>query len=846
MDPIVISVDRGDHAERLGANERLQVQAYGQVTGYLRTSLAQAQRLMDREGRSAEWQDGRELPRVHDAIFIEGGRGTGKTAFILNLGSQVPEADARRIHFCEPIDPTLLNDGESFLNVVIAKLHDEVKQRSVRSERQDRSHTDHKASYYEALEAVSHGMEALEGKDQAPGMERILVHRNGLGLHRHLHRFYREVCHALDCDLLVLPVDDADMAPHWAFEILDVIRRYFACPLIVPVVTGDIRQYRHIVAREFNEKLNKNADPKYDRIADLAEQYLNKVLPIHRRTRLLTVPELLERHTLSVKQGERSIRFTTFRNFYKHVIYHRTNGDESSQPPFLPDTTRGLIQWLLATAKPILDVEALRGIEADNLDDLEKEVRDVARKLWENPDEEARGQFRQIVEAVSAYNSSTGRWPDYHRGQADLRIAESVFFSRPAWPLRNMVWFDALRQPEDQVVYEWTRAVTEALVAANNPIPPEHKFLRTLAPFPPLEPFSVDAIFSKGDMAGVTDPEARFLARVFSYNNYYSSYQTTNLVFFGRAFEIVISSLLGRYDETICARILRDAPYHSYFRAFPTKTLDDVGEAEIAAMAGDEGRDEFLNAFVANVRKWQTEHVDALPSAQLVQKAMNKAFSVFVQMKQRRILTGDSLFDVIDRCRRVLLNSFASFEKSPLDGDPIIVRQNVALEKHPTEPRAGEWENDPSFRVNVRPLLVEGTVTRAIHAHPLFGVLGRSGGAARALMVRSTSGGATSVPNSQTPDGPEEVTTPGIRLRRIVADHKRNIDAATKGIKSDTLRIAVVSVIETIKKDKQSREIRRYIINSRRRNKMSVSLQDLLNAIQAQGVEDHFNNWLNS
>ncbi|HEY0836999.1 MAG TPA: hypothetical protein VGE72_24015 [Azospirillum sp.] len=188
MVEIVISVDRGDHAERLGANERLQMHAYAQVAAYLPTSLTHAQAVLDRDSRSAERKDGRELPRVHDAIFIEGGRGTGKTAFILNLKSQVFEDDAKRIHFCEPIDPTLVNKGESFLNVVIAKLHDEVKQRSGKPERHDRHHTDHSAFYYEALEAVSHGMEALGGKDQTPGMERILVRRNDLGLQRHLHR----------------------------------------------------------------------------------------------------------------------------------------------------------------------------------------------------------------------------------------------------------------------------------------------------------------------------------------------------------------------------------------------------------------------------------------------------------------------------------------------------------------------------------------------------------------------------------------------------------------------------------------------------------------------------------
>ncbi|KAA0677940.1 hypothetical protein [Roseomonas genomospecies 6] len=846
MAEIVISVDRGDHAERLGANERLQMHAYAQVTGYLLTSLAHAQTSLDRDCRSTERQDSRDLPRVHDAIFIEGGRGTGKTAFILNLRSQVPDADARRIHFCEPIDPTLLNEGESFLNVVIAKLHDEVKQRSGKPERNDRHHSDHRASYYEALEAVSHGMEALEGKDQAPGMERILVHRNGLGLQRHLQRYYREVCHALDCDLLVLPVDDADMAPHWAFEILDVIRRYFACPLIVPVVTGDIRQYRHIVAREFNEKLNSNAEPKYKPVAELAEQYLNKVLPIHRRTRLLTVPELLERHTLFVKQGERAIRFTAFRDFYKHVIYRRTNGEEGSHPSFVPGTTRGLIQWLLATAKPILDVEALRAIDAKNPDDLEKQVRDVAWSLRENTDEAVRSRFRRIVEAICAYGSSSGKWVDYHRGQADLRMAEVALSDRPAWPLRDLVWLDALRQPQEQADYPWPEVVEEALRASDNPIPRGHEFPRTLVAFPPLEPFSVDAIFSKGDMAGVNDPETRFLARVFSYNNYYSSYQTTNLVFFGRAFEIVTSSLLGRYDERICARILRDAPYHSYFRAFPTKTLDEVGEADAVAVAGDEGLDEFLITFVKNVQNWQEKHVGARPSAQLVQKAMNKAFNVFTQMKRRRILTGDSLFDVIDRCRRVLLNSFASFEKSPLDGDPIIVRQSVALEKRTTVPRAGEWENDPSFRFNVKPLLVKGSVTHAINAHPLFATLETSDGATRALMVRSTSGSAPVVQNSPPSDKPGDAPSPGNRLRRILANNKVLIETAARSPRSDALHRSIVSFIDAIKADKYAEIIKYYISDCVNNNKSNVSIERLLNAVAAQGADDHLIDWIKS
>lgn len=839
MAEIIIAVDRGDHAETLPQRELLQVHAYERVRDYLKTSALQAKIIMRDGGRDAELGEDTELPRVHDAIFIEGGRGTGKTSFILNLRPYLKQHDIGRIHSCTPIDPTLLNEGESFLNVVIAKLHDEFKRRPERGERHGRNDSDH-ASYYEALEAVSHAIEALDGH-QSAGMDRILTHRNGLGLQRHLHRYYREVCKALNCELMVMPVDDADMAPYWAFEILDVIRRYLACPLVVPVVTGDIRQYTHIVASHFAKQLNTSPAAPYAQVPELAEQYLDKVLPVHRRVRLFGVAELLEQHDLLVDQGGRRVNFETFHNFIRHLVFRRTNREETD---LRPKTTRGLIQWLIATARPVLDIEELRAINSRNSEEAERRVRDIAWNLRESTHQKARVHFQTTTEAINAYWSSAGRWADYHRGMADLRLAAPNLADRPQQPLRDLIWFNPLIQPPEQAAYNWHREVIEVLKAARNPVQDEHKFPNTLVAFPSLEPYSVDAIFPKRAMADLKSPAARFLARAFSYDNYYSSYQTTNLVLFGRAFEIVVTSLFGVYDRAMLARVLRDPPYHSYFHAFPTKNLDVRAETETDVPEVREKGDEFIDDFVEKLDAWHKEHVGARPSAQLVQRAMNKAFTMLIQLKLRDVLTGDSLAEVVERFRRILLNAFGSFEKSVIDGDRIIVRQNVALETRSQPPRLGDWTKDPSYRFNVEPLLEFGTVTNAISKHPLFALVQEVGSEAQGLKVRSTSGGHKEESNQNPKENIGSEFKPGEFLRKFVRDNGRTLAwAASSEINNET-RDALIRFIDEIRNNNNAELIKSYIKAQFDRHTLTRPTAYIHDALRAQNMENLLYDWI--
>uniref|UniRef100_UPI003F58A361 hypothetical protein n=1 Tax=Vibrio cholerae TaxID=666 RepID=UPI003F58A361 len=52
--------------------------------------------------------------REHNAISIDGARGTGKTAVLVNLKSYLKDRDVLKdVHILDPVDPTLLEDGES-------------------------------------------------------------------------------------------------------------------------------------------------------------------------------------------------------------------------------------------------------------------------------------------------------------------------------------------------------------------------------------------------------------------------------------------------------------------------------------------------------------------------------------------------------------------------------------------------------------------------------------------------------------------------------------------------------------------------------------------------------------
>ena len=111
--------------------------------------------------------------REHNAISIDGARGTGKTAVLVNLKSYLKGRDVLAdVHILDPLDPTLLEDGESlFLHIVVAAVlqNKEVKEAQKRD-------LDKARSLNQTLEKLAQSLESVETQQDRHGMDTGLPH----------------------------------------------------------------------------------------------------------------------------------------------------------------------------------------------------------------------------------------------------------------------------------------------------------------------------------------------------------------------------------------------------------------------------------------------------------------------------------------------------------------------------------------------------------------------------------------------------------------------------------------------------------------------------------------------
>ena len=132
-------------------------------------------RMISEAVKKAEAAKGQSLNqlREHNAISIDGARGTGKTAVLVNLKSYLNQEQHNsilsKVHILDPVDPTLLENGESlFLHIIVAAvLHDqEVKE----AQRKDPNKA---RSLNQTLEKLTQSLESVETQQDRHGMDKV-------------------------------------------------------------------------------------------------------------------------------------------------------------------------------------------------------------------------------------------------------------------------------------------------------------------------------------------------------------------------------------------------------------------------------------------------------------------------------------------------------------------------------------------------------------------------------------------------------------------------------------------------------------------------------------------------
>ncbi|HDU4673925.1 antiviral RADAR system adenosine triphosphatase RdrA [Klebsiella aerogenes] len=611
--------------------------------------------------------------RVHNAISIDGARGTGKTAVLVNLKRYLElehKSLLEDIHVLEPLDPTLLEDGESlFLHIIVAAvLHDnEIK-------KAQRDQPEQSRVLNQTLDKLAHSLESVDTQKDNHGIDKVRAMYGNKNLADHVQDFFNEAVRLIGKKLLILPIDDVDTSLNRAFENLEIIRRYLTTPYVLPIVSGDRALYNEVTWRDFHGRLTRDSkhlsESAYIRAVELAEEYQRKILPFPRR---LTMPAV----SSYWQQGDIYLRdemlgdVMPLRNFIAWLevfVMGPVNGQEDSRLLLPIPSIRSLTQLIgycsnfipllpdaICTAKnemevrriwqmPTVPLEAIAIFQDRHNALSEKTKREYssAYKIFADKMKELPPVDNSLGEKTQKYNNEGKitkndlaiKMADYFRFEPKAGAVYLVLLARQHWQTKVSsaslapqcsVFDTPLFQPLEHNSVElalfdkvedlsaWPKMLAKRLPEEWLAGLTSHK---VILPYPLAEvgvntsnKWNYQEEINKIDLPSLDEVgknKASFLISLLAQYNFYTNAKQTILLNIGRVFELIIASITGPVSREDLLAILVRPPFFSTRALAPTKTLL-IDEDE-------DGQDNIINIAIADTSGFEFDAITELQS----------------------------------------------------------------------------------------------------------------------------------------------------------------------------------------------------------------------------------------
>lgn len=710
--------------------------------------------------------------RSHQAVLLNGERGTGKTSILVNLTTFMKEEFKNienKILFLDPVDPTLLNNNEDFLNVVIAQIN---KTKVIQEQLEKTKNTD---CYYHSLEMLANALEGEQIAKNQTGLDKLLSYQGSLDIAQRTHEYFHEVLKFTDKKLIVIAIDDVDMSLHHGFEILEVVRKYLCSNYVLPIVSGDLNLYQELVHNEFFKQLvhkdSNQTESQKKQAFNLTIEYLRKVFPLHQRIYVPTIEQYCEKANLGqnvkIKNGENPIcSLYEFHQWFLIILNGRVNGEENSIVSYTPKTVRELMQ-LLGALKPIFTEEGFSNLTEfcklrNQLDDKKPDIKNVLAISLSSKTKKAEVENIYKLLDILSNNFKGGERSDLHylcEALKAINKSENIF-------LNDLVYFNPIKQLEISKIEITKKRNNENLelyktfdeqkqyLPINLTNDNEVYFLRALPAIEPVcNPLQLLARSTSNNSRNFykyidESPENLFLLKLFSHANYYTSYQNKPFIFFGKFFEIITVSLIRDIDVKWLQNLLLKPPYYSIISVNPTKIfdfeLDNAAlpeEAEEAAESEENAKEsEFLKGLVDSINEFRKNNIykggDELTFIDIslfsaVQSKFFNQLNLYKKKNSNKLLQGNLdakslLHDTAIRAAYCYWSALGSFEKSSLFYEDARVSHTnfFAVNKNANNDK-DKLKNNNAYRLNIEPLLeLDSTVpipfTSTIIKHPIY------------------------------------------------------------------------------------------------------------------------------
>ena len=652
--------------------------------------------------KKAEAAKGRSLNelREHNAISIDGARGTGKTAVLVNLKSYLKDQDVLKdVHILDPVDPTLLENGESlFLHIIVAAvLHDkEVKE----AQRKEPSKA---RSLNQTLENLAQSLESVETQQDRHGMDKVRAMYSNKQLADSVQDFFRDVLGLLGKKLIILPIDDVDTSLNRAFENLEIVRRYLATPHVLPIVCGDRELYNDVTWRDFHGRLTEDSSYRrkeaHERAVELAAEYQRKILPFPRRLTMPEVSHYWQQSDIYLRDGQQD-EVMSLRNFIAWLeifLAGPVNGLEGSQLSLPIPSIRALTQLVRHCSGLIPQLPASIRSANSELD---------VRKNWQMPpQEEATASFNrndmlQRLAGYFCYEPKAGAVYLLLLAKQHWKIAATTDSSNQCGSIFNTYLFQPLTQANFER-FEKTNDLSAWAISLAKRLPEEWlagiKSQKTILPYPvadvgvnsgkkwdyakEIRQLSIEKV--KNDKKN----KSILLIDLLAQNNFYTNAKQTMLLNIGRVFELLIASIVGPLSVENIIAIMGRAPFFSAAALAPTKTIlmeskSSAGEDNSAGADSVESHDssEFIRTLCDEINAWrQDQSVDQIElSPWLAYKVFNKVYSQLASGNKFPSAINDiaSALNMAAYAFYATWFAFGSFEKGELFGLPNVIATN--------------------------------------------------------------------------------------------------------------------------------------------------------------------------
>ncbi|WP_182417777.1 hypothetical protein [Bartonella sp. HY038] len=303
---IIIDLSQPDSPK---AGSMLQIAANKSLLTFLKE---RKERLKDKESESSVIYH----TRFHQTVLIEGGRGSGKTNFLIRFLDDYSKpdngssnaSDKPKVCILPIIDPTLIESKDHILLMIIDLIDKSIEKF------QDNEHTSDSEdyAYNDAREKLAEGLVLLDGigsKDvfgqewedaswaMSEGLRKASKRRN---FELKLNNYIETALKILKCEFFILSFDDVDTNFERGYMILEALRKYLTSPQLFVILSGDIELYGRLIRKNIYENFgtdvmkfegeSKNDISKerlQDAVNELEEQYLLKILPPQYRIPML-------------------------------------------------------------------------------------------------------------------------------------------------------------------------------------------------------------------------------------------------------------------------------------------------------------------------------------------------------------------------------------------------------------------------------------------------------------------------------------------------------------------------------------------------------------------------------